>query len=130
MKWQINSGRPVYVQLIEIIESAIISGLFEPGARLPSVRELAQQAGVNPNTMQRALSELERSGIVYAKRTSGRFITEDEGLIKAMKYEKAADVAVAFLKKMKELGLSAQEVRELITQLEKDGKDDGHTTDK
>ena len=81
MPWNLDSDRPIFIQIIERIQVDIISGLYKPGDKLPSVRELAQEASVNPNTMQKALSELERTGLVYSQRTSGRFITEDTAMI-------------------------------------------------
>lgn len=81
MKWQISNDAPVYAQLIEQIQVGIASGVFAPGERLPSVRDLATEAGVNPNTMQRALAELERQGLVYSQRTAGRFVTEDHKMV-------------------------------------------------
>ena len=77
MEWNLDPSRPIYQQIIEKVETEIASGRYQPGQQLPSVRELALEAGVNPNTMQRALSELERGGLVTSRRTSGRFITED-----------------------------------------------------
>ena len=85
MPWNLNSSRPIFLQLIEIIQMDIISGKYPPGGKLPSVRDLAAQAAVNPNTMQKALSELERSGLVFSQRTSGRFITEDKHMIEELK---------------------------------------------
>ena len=78
MPWKLDSNLPIYTQIIEHIQLDIISGLYQPGDRLPSVRDLAAEASVNPNTMQKALSELERSGLLHSQRTSGRFITEDD----------------------------------------------------
>ena len=77
MKWQFSADAPIYAQLVTQIQVGIVSGAFPPGDRLPSVRDLATEAGVNPNTMQRALTELERDGLVYSQRTAGRFVTED-----------------------------------------------------
>ena len=77
MRWNIRSDAPVYSQLVEHIKLAIVSGEFPLGSRLPSVRELAAEAGVNPNTMQRAFAELEREGLVLTQRTAGRTVTED-----------------------------------------------------
>ncbi|MGI6108420.1 MAG: GntR family transcriptional regulator [Eubacteriaceae bacterium] len=130
MKWHIDSDRPVYRQLIEQTEQAIISGLFSPGEKLPSVRELASEAGVNPNTMQKALSELERSGMLHSERTSGRFITDDEDLISNMKYQRAEYEAKSFLDSMHKLGLSVEEIKRLLTVLEKerDEKDNEKST--
>ena len=91
MSWKLNPDRPVYVQLIERITTDIIAGIYPPGSKLPSVRDLAQTAGVNPNTMQKALSEMERTNLVYSQRTSGRFITEDLSMIDDLKTELATE---------------------------------------
>ena len=76
MPWDLDNDRPIYLQLMERIQQDIVSGVYHSGDKLPSVRDLALEAAVNPNTMQKALSELERNGLVYSRRTSGRFITE------------------------------------------------------
>ena len=73
MAWNLDSSRPIYAQIAEQVRLDIVSGLYQPGTKLPSVRELASQAKVNPNTMQKALAELERSGLVHSKRTSLMF---------------------------------------------------------
>jgi len=99
---------------MERIQRDIISGRFGPGDKLPSVRELAVEAAVNPNTMQKALSELERGGLVYSQRTSGRFITEDEELIKELKKEQAEKYLVEFMENMRSLGLKEEEIRALF----------------
>ena len=91
-----------------------LPGRFGPGDKLPSVRELAVEAAVNPNTMQKALSELERGGLVYSQRTSGRFITEDEELIKELKKEQAEKYLVEFMENMRSLGLKEEEIRALF----------------
>ena len=91
MSWKLNPDRPVYMQLIERITTDIIAGIYPPGSKLPSVRDLAQTAGVNPNTMQKALSEMERTNLVYSQRTSGRFITEDLNMIDNLKTELASE---------------------------------------
>ncbi|MEG1931759.1 MAG: GntR family transcriptional regulator, partial [Pygmaiobacter sp.] len=77
MNWELNSDRPVYLQLVEHLQFSIISGEFPPGSRVPSVRELAADAAVNPNTMQKALTELEADGLVLTQRTSGRTVTQE-----------------------------------------------------
>ena len=97
MPWNLDSSRPIYLQIIERVQMDIITGRYQPGDKLPSVRDLAQEAAVNPNTMQKALSELERSGLIYSQRTSGRFITEDKELIHQMKKELAAAYAFRFV---------------------------------
>lgn len=114
MSWNFVSDRPIYTQLLEQIRLRIISGQYPPGGKLDSVRDLAAEASVNPNTMQKALSELERSGLIYSQRTSGRFITEDENMIKQLKEEIAVRQVDEFLRAMKELGLNPEETLELL----------------
>ncbi|EEG74808.1 GntR family transcriptional regulator [[Clostridium] hylemonae] len=114
MPWDLDNGRPIYLQLMEKIQQDIISGIYKPGDKLPSVRDLALDAAVNPNTMQKALSELERSGLVYSQRTSGRFITEDERMLKQMKTELASEHIRDFFEKMKQLGFQEDETLLLI----------------
>ena len=122
MPWNLDSDRPIYLQLMERIQHDIISGTYRPGDKLPSVRELAMEASVNPNTMQKALSELERIGLVHSRRTSGRFITEDETMIKKLKTETAANHIREFLKSMEHLGLTRQEILELVQDTMKEEK--------
>lgn len=114
MAWALDNDRPIYLQLMERIQMDIVSGNYPLGGKLPSVRELALDAAVNPNTMQKALSELERSGIVYAQRTSGRFITKDEHMLKELKAQLASEHIKEFLNKMRQLGLKESETLELI----------------
>ena len=116
MPWNLDSSRPIYLQIIERVQMDIITGRYQPGDKLPSVRDLAQEAAVNPNTMQKALSELERSGLIYSQRTSGRFITEDKELIHQMKKELAAAEVSAFLAHMKQLGITPEEIRQLLAE--------------
>lgn len=122
MDWIIESDRPVYKQLIEQIELRIVSGLLSPGERLPSVRDLASQAEVNPNTMQKALSELERTGLLYSQRTAGRFITEDKEMIRETKEHLALKEIESFMEKMKRLGLSREEIIALLGNLEEEAE--------
>ena len=116
MPWNLDSSRPIYLQIIERVQMEIITGRYQPGDKLPSVRDLAQEAAVNPNTMQKALSELERSGLIYSQRTSGRFITEDKELIHQMKKELAAAEVSAFVAHMKQLGITPEEIRQLLAE--------------
>ena len=108
MAWNLDSSRPIYAQIAELVRLDIISGLYAPGTKLPSVRELAAQAKVNPNTMQKALAELERTGLVHSMRTSGRFITEDTEMIQRMKEDLAEDQIREFLEKMSGMGFKPQ----------------------
>lgn len=115
MSWTLDNDRPIYLQLMERIQRDIIAGVYQPGDKLPSVRDLALEAAVNPNTMQKALSELERSGLVYSQRTSGRFITEDTEMLTQMKKELATEHIQEFFQKMEQLGFSPAELLTLVT---------------
>jgi len=122
MKWDIDSQRPVYIQLIEQIQAAIVSEIFNPGDKLPSVRDLAAEAGVNPNTMQKALSELERMNLLYTNRTSGRYITSDTHLISSLKRDSITNEITDFLSRMKQLGYDPKEVIEKINEIIKENR--------
>lgn len=114
MPWNLDDSRPIYLQLMERIQHDIISGVYRPGEKLPSVRDLALDAAVNPNTMQKALSELEHSGLVYSHRTSGRFITDDEALLKKTRSELAEGYMDSFLEQMRHLGFNSRETLNMI----------------
>ncbi len=115
MAWDLSSDRPIYTQLIEQLELKICAGIYEPGSKMPSVRDLATQASVNPNTMQRALAGLEDSGLLYSQRTTGRFVTEDVNLIKKTRTKLATEHIVEFLTKMSELGFDQEEIIEILS---------------
>lgn len=114
MAWNLDSDRPIYAQILERIEIQIVSGIYTPGEKIPSVRELAAEAGVNPNTMQRALAELERHGLVTTQRTSGRVVTEDMNMIKETRNMLAKEQIQDFIQKMKELGFEKEEILALL----------------
>ena len=116
MQWQFSNEMPIYSQLVEQIKIGIVSGMFPPGERLPSVRDLATEAGVNPNTMQRAMTELERDGLVYSQRTAGRFVTEDHAVIQAAKRDLAQRHIHAFLAAILRLGYRREEIISLLEQ--------------
>ena len=116
MRWEFSNDAPIYTQLIQQIKVGIVAGTFPPGERLPSVRDLATEAGVNPNTMQRALAELERDGLVYSQRTAGRFVTEDEIMIQAAKRGLAERHIKIFMEAMLRLGLRQDEIISLLRQ--------------
>ena len=114
MNWNITAGRPVYVQLVEQLELALVAGEFPPGSRIPPVRELAADAGVNPNTMQRALQELESRGLLQAHRTAGRTVTADDTALQALCRRRAGTLAAEFLHQMQALGLTEAEIETLL----------------
>ena len=108
------SGTPIYLQLVSQFKHRIISGQWPAGAKLESVRDLAMSLEVNPNTMQRALSELERDHLVYTERTAGRFITQDKELIVKMREEVAQEIIETFIRQMESIGFSNKEAVELV----------------
>ena len=116
MDWKLDDSRPIWPQLSQQLARRIIAGVYPPGSRLPPVRELAAEAGVNPNTMQRALAELERDGLVYSQRTAGRFVTEDNTMINAAKRSLAERHVKTFLEAMLRLGFRKDEIISLIEQ--------------
>lgn len=116
----IKTDRPVYIQLMGQIQQKVLCGEYPLGSRLPSVRDLASEAEVNPNTMQKALMELERTGLVYAKRTSGRFITEDEGLVMDIRETLAQTKMTEFIHEMEQLGFTVEEICRILQKIEKE----------
>ena len=114
MPWNLDSDKPIFSQIVERIESDIVSGKYAPGDKLPTVRDLAVEAAVNPNTMQKAYGELEKIGLVYSKRTSGRFVTEDKTLIEKTRKDLAKKSAAQFLLRMNELGISKEDAIKLL----------------
>lgn len=127
MKWSFSNDIPIYSQLIEQIKVGIVTGAFPPGERLPSVRDLATEAGVNPNTMQRAMAQLETEGLVHSQRTAGRFVTEDQGCIGEAKRALAKGHIERFLDAMNRLGFDEEEMIALLEQAQRKetGTDEG-----
>ncbi len=116
MNWTLVNDRPIYIQLTEQITQYIVAGVFKPRTRMASVRDLAADAGVNPNTMQRAMAELERNGLVKTHRTTGRMITEDLEMLNQIRNELAGARVAEFLDGMKTIGFSPTEAAALLTQ--------------
>ena len=110
MTWKLDSDRPIYAQLLEQIQMQIVSGQYPSGSKLPSVRELAAHAGVNPNTMQKAFAELERVGLIQSMRTAGRFVTEDTLLIQNIRQSLAREQLAGFFQNMRQLGYQKEEI--------------------
>ena len=117
MPWDLKSDRPIYIQLIEHIELRIFSGEYPSGTKLPSVRDMAQDASVNPNTMQRALVKLEEDGLIITHRTSGRSITEDVSMIEKAKNQLAQQQILEFLEKMQLMGFQKQDTLILMNKI-------------
>ena len=106
MEYVFDNERPIYIQLVEMIRIDIVSGKFKKGQKLPSVRELALMMKVNPNTMQKALVELEDEKLIYTERTNGKYVTEDEKLIEKIKKQLAEEKVNNYLNSMKNIGIS------------------------
>lgn len=126
MNWELNSDRPVWLQLVEHLQRAVVSGQLGPGSRVPPVRELASEAAVNPNTMQRALGELEAQGLLVAQRTSGRFVTQDTDRIGEVRRQLAQAQVKEFLDRMEKLGFDPAQTGRLVEEQLKEGE---HETD-
>lgn len=122
MSWSFRDDRPIYLQIMEQIKLKIICGFYKSGQKLPSVRDLASDASVNPNTMQKSLIELEKTGLVFSRRTSGRFITEDTSMIENIRRDLAKDQINNFLKSMKQIGYTNDEVIDLVKNISKEMK--------
>ena len=114
MSEQFDASRPIYAQLVERLKARILAGTYPPGGHLDSVRDLAAAAGVNPNTMQRALAQLESEGLVRTERTSGRYVTEDTNLIEQPRAAAAHDIAADFLEKMRSIGYTPEKAAALL----------------
>ena len=114
MDWHFNNEKPIYIQITEKIKTDIVCGVYEPNAKIPGVRELAFEASVNPNTMQRAMRDLEAEGLLVTQGTNGRFVTEDQQLISQARQTLIKEYADEFIKKCKKFGLSDSEISKLI----------------
>ena len=105
MEFTFDNNIPIYIQLLEYMKIYLISGIFKCGEKLPSVREFSTIFKVNPNTMQKALAELESMKLIYTERTNGKFVTKDEKLIAKLKDEYAIALAKSYFNGMKKIGL-------------------------
>jgi GntR family transcriptional regulator len=114
MAWNFQDNLPIYSQLVDQLKRAVVSGEYAPGGKLPSVRELAADAGINPNTVQRAFGELERDGLVFTQRTSGKFVTEDTEKIETIKQELARSEIRHFLISMFSLGYGRAQTMQML----------------
>ena len=118
VQWQFSNDAPIYAQLIRGVQIRIVAGIFPPGERLPSVRDLAAEAGVNPNTMQRALTELEREGLLVSGGTSGRSVTQDEAVLVAMREQTLEELARECAEKFMTFGVTPTQAAQLLLGLE------------
>lgn len=118
MDWCIENDRPIWLQLYEQLILRIVTGTYPMGSRIPAVRELAAEAGVNPNTMQRALAHLEENGLAVTNRTAGRTVTEDADCVNAIRMELAQAQIRGYLQGMQTLGFTEAEARALLVKEE------------
>ena len=117
MAWSFSTDRPVYIQIADRIKKSVLSGEYEAGQQIPTVRQLALEAAVNPNTVQHAFTELENEGIIIAKGTLGRFVTEDNQVVQAVREDMARCLAKAFVIEMGQLSISPEQALELIREV-------------
>lgn len=122
MNWKFSGDRPVYQQIMENIRGAVLRGELPPGGRVPSVRELAMQAQVNPNTMQRALTELEREGLLIGGGTSGRTVTKEEKVLEAMRQQALEDLARECVEKFMVFGITPTQAAEIMLHVKEEEK--------
>ncbi len=120
MQWQFINDIPIYQQIIDKIKRSVLAGDYPPGGRLPSVRDMAATAGVNPNTMQRALSELEKENLIFVQRTNGRFVTEDKTMIANLRKQIAENEINRFILNMNNLGYQKAELIDLMQSIIKE----------
>ena len=117
MAWHFSSDRPVYIQIADRITRFVLSGEYKPGEQIPTVRQLALEAAVNPNTVQRAFAELENVGIVISKGTSGRFVTESNESIEQSRNKLAKKIVCDFIKNTNSLSLTKEQVISMIEEV-------------
>ncbi len=118
--WEFTNDRPVYIQIIDEILARIANGVYQPGERIPSVRDLAAEARVNPNTMQRALSEVERTGYIISLRTSGKFVTDNTELINGLRNGQAESVIRKFADELEKMGISIEDAISMLRKIAED----------
>ena len=114
MSWHFDDERPIYNQIVNRILTDVVTGVYKPNDRLPSVREFAADAGVNPNTMQKALVDLERTGVVYARTTAGRFVTDDAELIEQVRKDMLKDEVSRYLQRCEKFGLDRIKAADMV----------------
>ena len=115
MEWNFKNGIPIYSQIMDEMTMRIASGAYAPGDKLPSVRDLAMEAGVNPNTMQKAMAELERIGLVYSERTSGRFVTKEEKILEELHESLAKKYFDELSEKLRKIGMSDADIKTAVS---------------
>ncbi|HIS60194.1 MAG TPA: GntR family transcriptional regulator [Candidatus Faecousia faecipullorum] len=120
MNWKMAGDKPVYQQIMAALRGAILKGELIPGQKVPSVREVAAEAQVNPNTVQRAFSELEREGLLVGGGTSGRTVTTDETVLAAMRQETLQELARECMERFAVFGVTLAQAAQLLLDLEKE----------
>lgn len=117
MAWHFSSDRPVYIQIADRITRSVLSGEYKPGEQIPTVRQLALEAAVNPNTVQHAFSDLENEGLIISKGTSGRFVTENKEIIEQSRNKLAKKIVCDFIKNTNSLSLTKEQVISMIEEV-------------
>lgn len=126
MSWEFQDHLPIYAQLMDTLKRRIVTGRYLPGEKLPSVRELAAEAGINPNTVQRAFSELEREGLIYTQRATGKYVTENAEEIRSARQALAKTQVADFLRAMQSLGFSVGDVIVLLQSFNESEEENKH----
>jgi len=121
MGWKFTDETPIYLQIVEMIKTEIVSGKYHSGDKLPAVRDLALEAGVNPNTVQKAFSELERQGLVRSERTSGRFVEIDVKEIEILRNSLSDSYIKELFMHLKQLGMDEKSIKEAVSNWEDKG---------
>ncbi len=122
MEWSFKPGQPIYTQIVEQMKLSIAKGVFQPGDKIPAVRDFALEAAVNPNTMQRALTELERDGLLYTERTNGRFVTKEEETLDKMRRELGEDFIRELFENLEKMGMDKEEIVDAVAHWAKEVK--------
>lgn len=117
MSISFDNQRPIYIQLLDLFRDEIVSGSLSPGQKIESVRELALKYGVNPNTVQRALGELERLNLARSDRTRGRFVTEDDEVIQQLRFDSAQQITEDYIQAARNLQISLDDALSLVKKL-------------
>jgi len=117
IKPEFDPNLPIYLQIMNFVKKLIVRGILRPGDKVPSVRDMALFLGVNPNTVQKAYEELEREGTIFTRRGQGNFVSEDENIVDKIKERMVKDLIEKYRKELEELGLSKEEIFNLLKEM-------------
>ena len=127
MAWSFDADRPIFQQIADILTARILAGQYAPGEKLPAVRELALEAGVNPNTMQRALADVEAQGLVFTRRGDGRYVSKEEQAVQKARQQSAARYMDEMIAALTALGIAPGDIPGLVEAHLKQGEEKRRT---